>query len=66
MKKRNHLKSIISLLLISLILIGCFPVTAGAKSRVTDLEIEPALITENTSELELISTELNSNIATYY
>lgn len=48
MKKRNHLKSIISLLLISLILIGCFPVTAGAKSRVTDLEIEPITIIEGT------------------
>ena len=48
MQKRKHFKSIISLLLVSLILISCFPITASAKTNVADIEIDPITIIEGT------------------
>lgn len=48
MQKRKHFKSIISLLLVSLILMSCFPITASAKSEVIDIKIDPITIIEGT------------------
>lgn len=46
--QRKTVKSIISMLLVLVLLIGCFPITASAKTKITDIEISPITIVEGT------------------
>ena len=48
LRKKKSFKSIISLVLVILLLISCFPITASAKTKITDIEIEPITIIEGT------------------
>lgn len=49
LRKKKTFKSIISLMLVTLLLIGCFPITAGAYAKVTDITIEPVTLIEGTN-----------------
>ena len=48
MRKKKTFKSIISLFLVTLLLFSCFPITASAKTKIADIEIEPITIIEGT------------------
>ncbi len=48
LRKRKALKSIISMLLVLLLLLSCFPITASAKTKIADIEIDPITIIEGT------------------
>ena len=49
LRKKKTFKSIISLVLVTLLMISCFPITVGASTKVTDITIEPVTMIEYTN-----------------
>ena len=49
LRKKKTFKSAISLLLVTLLMFSCFPITASAKTKVTSIEIEPITMIEYTN-----------------